>query len=159
MKKISMLLGAVLLSIGGMLYAVEYGGERTYLSEIPYKVCPVAPLPKEAKEKGIIIASIDKAVTLYKEGAFFYDARRKAHYDEGHIKGAKPVLFDVSKASYTVLDLPKDDKTPLVFYCYGVTCANSYEAALAVKEYGYKNVYWFSVGYAAWQEKNQPTER
>lgn len=144
---------------GGTLWGVEYGGEKSYLYEIPYKVCPVAPLPEEAKRKGVKIATTNDAAKLYKAGAFFYDARRQAHFEQGHVKGAHPVLFDVSKARYTVLSLPKDDNTPLVFYCYGETCANSYEAALAVKDYGYKNVYWYSAGFAAWQKADLPIEK
>lgn len=159
MKRLLTSLIIMILGTGVALQAVEYGGEKTYLHQIPYKVCPVAPLPKEAKEKGIKIVSTKEASKLYKEGAYFYDARRTAHYDEGHIKGAKPVLFDDSKARYTVLALPKNDKTPLVFYCYGLTCANSYEAAVATKEYGYKNVYWYSAGYDAWLKAKLPTEK
>jgi rhodanese-related sulfurtransferase len=140
----------------GTLWGVEYGGEKSYLYEIPYKVCPVAPLPEEARKKGVTIVTTQEAAALYKKGAYFYDARRKAHFEQGHVKGAYPVLFDVSKARYTVLSLPKDDATPLVFYCYGETCANSYEAAVAVRDFGYKNIYWYSAGYAAWQKADLP---
>ncbi len=148
-----------LVLFGGGLLAVEYGGEKSYLHEIPYKVCPVAPLPEEAKAKGIHIVTTKDAARLYKEGAYFYDARRKAHFEQGHVKGAREVLFDVSKARYTVLSLPKDPKTPMVFYCYGLSCANSYEAAAAVKDFGYKNVYWYSAGYAAWHKAGLPIEK
>jgi len=159
MKRLLFIAVAAMLAVPSGIFAVEYGGEKTYLKEIPYKVCPVAPLPEEAKKKGITVVSTDKAAELYKKGAYFYDARRKAHYKEGHVKGAFPVLFDDSKASYTVLSLPKDPKTPLVFYCYGLTCANSYEAALAVKEIGYENVYWYSAGYVAWHDAKLPVAK
>ena len=149
----------LVLLLAGSLMAVEYGGEKSYLYEIPYKVCPVAPLPEEAKAEGIRITTTKEAADLYKRGAYFYDARRKAHYEQGHIEGAYPVLFDVSKARYTVLTLPKESKIPLVFYCYGETCANSYEAAVAVKNFGYTNVYWYAAGYAAWQKAGLPTEK
>ena len=159
MKRLLTTLIIMALSAGVTLQAVEYGGEKSYMNKIPYKVCPIAPLPKEAKEKGIKVVSTKEAAKLYKEGAYFYDARRKAHFDEGHVKGAKPVVFDDSKASYTVLSLPEDEAKPLVFYCYGLTCANSYEAAVATKEYGYKNVYWYSAGYDAWLKAKLPTEK
>lgn len=155
MRRLIYSLAAVTL-LGSGLLAVEYGGEKSYLNEIPYKVCPVAPLPEEAQAKGIRIVTTKEASKLYQEGAYFYDARRKAHFAEGHVKGALPVLFDVSKARYTVLSLPKDPKTPMVFYCYGLTCANSYEAAAAVKDFGYKNVYWYAAGYAAWHKAGLP---
>jgi len=159
MKKLLYSLLLLSLSGGSALWGVEYGGEKSYLYEIPYKVCPVAPLPEEAKKEGIQITTTKEADKLFKAGAYFYDARRKAHYEQGHVKGAYPVLFDVSKARYTVLNLPKGEKTPLVFYCYGETCANSYEAALAVRHFGYTNVYWYAAGYAAWQKAGLPIEK
>lgn len=159
MKRLLQILLFSTLINGTAVLAVEYGGEKSYLTEIPYKVCPVSPLPEEAKAKGIRIISTKEAADLYKKGAYIYDARRKAHFDEGRIKGALPVLFDVSKASYTVLSLPKDPDTPLIFYCYGLDCANSYEAALAVKEFGYTKIYWYAAGYAAWVNAKLPIEK
>ncbi len=147
------------LMTASALLGVEYGGEKSYLHEIPYQVCALAPLPKEAKAKGITVIDTKEAKKLFDSGAYFYDARRQAHIEAGHIKGAKPVLFDVSKARYTVLSLPENKQTALVFYCYGLTCANSYEAALAVREYGYDHVYWYAAGYEAWHGSGLPTER
>lgn len=148
----------IAFGLGQTLWAVEYGGEKSFLVEIPYKVCATAPLPKEAETKGIKPISAIKAKELFDDGAHFYDARRKAQYNLRHIEGALPVLFDLSKAEYTVLNLPKDSKTPVVFYCYGESCANSYEVALAVREHGYQNVYWFSGGYVAWERSGYPTQ-
>lgn len=139
------------------LQAGKYFVEQLF--EVPYKVCPVAPLPEEAKEKGVKVVYTEMAKKLFDEGAYFYDARRTPHFEEGHIPGARLVKFDVTKARYTVLHLPESKATPMVFYCYGETCANSYEAALAVREYGYKNVYWYSPGYSAWKEAGYPTEQ
>ncbi|MCD6258392.1 MAG: rhodanese-like domain-containing protein [Helicobacteraceae bacterium] len=147
-----------ILSISTPLVAVEYGGEKSYLFEIPYEVCIVAPLPSEAIEKGITPVSTLEVKKLFNEGAHFYDARREAHFKEGRIKGAKPVVFDASKAQYTVLNLPENKKAKLVFYCYGESCANSYEAALAVRNYGYKNIYWYADGFNDWHKSGYPIE-
>lgn len=40
--------------------------------------------------------------------------------------------------------------TPLVFYCQGAQCWESYNAALRAKNAGYSNVYWYRGGLAAW---------
>lgn len=146
------------LSIYSPLAAVEYGGEKSYLLEIPYEVCIVAPLPSEAIEKGITPVSTHEAKKLFDAGAHFYDARREAHFKEGRVKGAKPVVFDASKAQYTVLSLPKDKEAKLIFYCYGESCANSYEAALAVRKYGYKNIYWYADGFNDWHRSGYPIQ-
>jgi len=150
----------VLLVIGLMqtTFAVEYDGEKSFLIEIPYKVCTIAPLPEGAAKQGIVVITTEKAKELYDKEALFFDARSKTHYTKSHIKGAQPVVFDASKAEHTIISLPQNKARELVFYCYGETCANSYEAALAAREYGYKNVYWYSAGFDGWVKKKYPTE-
>jgi len=149
---------AAALAMSAPLGAVDYGGEKSFLFEIPYKVCLVAPLPEEAKKAGIVPITTKEARRYFDEGAHFYDARRSSHFQEGRIQGSKEVLFDSSKAHYTVIDLPKSKEEKLVFYCYGEDCANSYEAALAVKQQGYKHVYWYSHGFSAWHAAGHPIE-
>lgn len=153
-KKICTLI--VLAGLSSSSFAVDYGGEKSYLVEIPYKVCTVAPLPQEALDKGIKIVNTAEAKKLFDEGAFFYDARRKTHYEAARIENARAVVFDASKAQYTVLSLPQNKEKKLVFYCYGESCANSYEAALAVHDYGYKNIYWYAHGFEGWQKAQYP---
>lgn len=40
---------------------------------------------------------------------------------------------------------------PLVFFCAGVNCWESYNAALRAVQMGYRQVYWYRGGVAAWQ--------
>ncbi len=140
------------------LGAVEYDGEKSHLFETRYDVCVVPPQINDAIAKGVKVIDIQKAKKLHAQNAHFYDAREKRHYQKSRIKGAKAVHFDVSKAEYIVIELPKNPKEALVFYCYGESCANSYEAALAVRKLGYTNVYWFLNGFNEWQEKGYPTD-
>lgn len=157
MKTLKILLTALFLAAGSsQLIAVEYGGEKSFLYEIPFKACAVAPLPDEAKEKGIKVINTKEAKKLHDEGALFYDARDQELYQKGHIKDAKLVRFNQSKASYTIEGLPKNMTQVLVFYCYGESCAASYEAALGAKEFGFKEVYWYAAGYDGWSSKNHP---
>ena len=140
------------------LGGVDYGGEKSYLFETKYDVCVTPPQVEDAVAKGVNVINVKKAKELYDKNAYFYDAREKRHFMKSHIKGAKPVYFDVSKAEYIVIELPKEMKEPLVFYCYGESCANSYEAALAVRKLGYTNVSWFINGFNTWKEKGYPVE-
>lgn len=152
----SALLSALLAS---SLYGVEYEGEKSALIEARYNVCIIPPQVQEASSKGIKVVDISKAKSLYDKKCHIYDAREKRHYAKKRIKGAQPVYFDVSKAEYIVIHLPKDKEEPLLFYCYGESCANSYEAALAVRQLGYKNVYWFLNGFEEWEAKGYPVEK
>ncbi|HEX5622879.1 MAG TPA: rhodanese-like domain-containing protein [Sulfuricurvum sp.] len=155
--KIHSLILASLLSVS-TLSAVEYDGEKSYMLDVKYDICIIPPQEKDAAAKGINVISVKQAKNLYDQKASFYDAREKRHYNKQHIKGAKLVDFDRSKAEYMVINLPKDKEESLVFYCYGESCANSYEAALAVKKLGYKNVYWLLNGYNDWIAKRYPVQ-
>jgi len=140
------------------LYGVEYDGEKSYMVETKYDICLVAPQVDEAIAKGVKVIDVDKAKSLHDQNAYFYDAREKRHYTKEHISRANQVYFDLSKAEYIAAKLPTDKDEGLVFYCYGESCANSYEAALAVRKLGYKNVYWLINGFQEWKEKGYPVE-
>jgi len=156
-RQLSILILSGLLN-SAALYGVDYDGEKSTLTEIPYAMCVIPPQISEAKAQGINVVNTKKAKSLYDQNALFFDAREKRHYAQEHIKGAYPVTFDQSKAQYVALQLPTDKKQPLVFYCYGESCANSYEAALSVRKQGYKNVYWLLNGYAKWKTGGYPVQ-
>lgn len=140
------------------LSGVEYDGEKSYLLETKYDICIVPPQVNDAIAKGVMVIDLKKAKALHDQKAYFYDAREKRHFQKSRVKGARPVHFELSKAEYMVIELPKEKEQPLVFYCYGESCANSYEAALAVRKLGYKNVYWFLNGFNEWKEKGYPLD-
>lgn len=157
LQKLSILILFGLIS-SSALYGVDYDGEKNTLTEIPYAMCVIPPQISEAKAQGINVVNIKKAKALYDQNALFFDAREKRHYAKEHIKGAYPVYFDESKAQYVALQLPSDKKQPLVFYCYGESCANSYEAALSVRKLGYQNINWLLNGYAKWKTAGYPVQ-
>lgn len=157
--KTATVLGSALLLFGAVtLNAVEYGGEKSYMIQIPYTACVVPPQVDDAMAKGVKVVSVKDAKKLYDEKAVFFDARAKRHYEMERIKGAHPVIFDLSKASYIALQLPEDKDTAIVFYCYGESCADSYEAALAARKAGYTNVSWLLNGFPEWKASGYPTE-
>lgn len=158
MRKMLLLIASTVVVGFVNVHAVEYGGEKSYLLEVPYTTCVVPPQVDDAIAKGVKVTSVTNAKKLYDDNAIFYDARAPRHYKQERIKGAHPVVFDATKASYIVLDLPKDKAAALVFYCYGEDCAVSYEAALAVRKQGYTNVHWLLNGFPEWKANGFPTE-
>ncbi|MDD2830333.1 MAG: rhodanese-like domain-containing protein [Sulfuricurvum sp.] len=160
LRELSILILSGIIS-SATLYGVDYDGEKSTLIEAPYSMCVIPPQINEAKAQGINVVNTKKAKALYDQNAIFFDAREKRHYSKEHVKGAYPVYFDESKAQYIALQLPADKKQPLVFYCYGESCANSYEAALSVRKLGYQNVNWLLNGYTKWKMAGYPisTER
>jgi PQQ-dependent catabolism-associated CXXCW motif protein len=45
---------------------------------------------------------------------------------------------------------------PIVFFCFGVQCWESYNAVLRAWNAGYRNVYWYRGGLTAWQQAGFP---
>ena len=77
-----------------------------------------APAP-EAKEAfgRLSVAELEAKMAAAKSGKLklaVFDNNGRDTYDQGHLPGAKWVLYDEIKAS----DLPTDKDTELVFYCY-----------------------------------------
>lgn len=158
MKIFSAVVSTLLLAGAVSLHAVEYGGEKSYMIEIPYTACIVPPQIDDAMAKGVKVVSVKEAKKLYDEKAVFFDTRAKRHYEMERIKGAHPVFFDVSKASYVALQLPDDHDAAIVFYCYGESCADAYEVALATRNAGYTNVNWLLNGFPEWRANGFPVE-
>lgn len=58
----------------------------------------------------------------------------------------------------TLARISGHDKTrPLVFFCSGVRCWLSYNAALRAVRGGYTNVYWYRGGIDSWRAADLPT--
>ncbi|HEY1929086.1 MAG TPA: rhodanese-like domain-containing protein [Caulobacteraceae bacterium] len=53
-------------------------------------------------------------------------------------------------------DTGGDKSYPVVFYCEGPQCWESYNAALRARDAGYTNVYWYRGGLEAWAMANLP---
>jgi PQQ-dependent catabolism-associated CXXCW motif protein len=53
-------------------------------------------------------------------------------------------------------DTRGDKAYPVVFYCEGPQCWESYNAALRARDGGYTNVYWYRGGLEAWAQAGLP---
>jgi PQQ-dependent catabolism-associated CXXCW motif protein len=49
-------------------------------------------------------------------------------------------------------------EVPLVFFCQGIRCWESYNAALRARAAGFANVFWFRGGLAAWENAGLPMQ-
>jgi rhodanese-related sulfurtransferase len=67
----------------------------------------------------IISAEQVKSWTTGKKAYLLIDARTAEEYQQGHIPGAINIMPDHMKLEAS--RLPKDKKTPMIFYCRGVS--------------------------------------
>jgi rhodanese-related sulfurtransferase len=105
----------------------------------------------------------EKVISLAnaKSDLVIIDARKPGDYEEGHIPGAVSVPAG-GEYKVTADDLAKHipaKATPVLFYCNGVECGRSVAAARTAVDAGYKNIYWYRKGWAAYDDSGYPVEK
>jgi rhodanese-related sulfurtransferase len=103
---------------------------------------------------------IADAKAAYDGGAQFFDARMKADYDSGHIKGAfliDPTDDKIISSETTPEPLKKfHQAAPVVVYCGGGDCDASEFVAILLRKFGFKSVKVFEEGFSAWKARGYP---
>jgi len=82
------------------------------------------------------------------------DARNPEEYEEVHIREA--ISIPVKKWDNFVYLLPTDKSAKIIFYCNGVKCGKSKEAAQKALDIGYNNVHVYAEGMPVWEEMGFP---
>ena len=83
------------------------------------------------------------------EDVMIIDSRPlKPMYIKGHIPMA--VSMPYSQMDKMIDQLPENKDSLLIFYCGGLECKLSHQAAFKAESLGYKNVKVFSEGYPGW---------
>jgi len=99
------------------------------------------PVPVELAEVQQLLAS----------GALAVDARAAEVYALGHLPGAVSLPLGESTDRTALADrLPRN--LPLITYCSGYGCSDSFDLALALLAAGYPDVRVFEGGWPAWQD-------
>lgn len=110
---------------------------------------------------GATTVDVKMAEALFNDGALFVDPRKKADFDRGHIPGAVHLDLAGKSTNLTEADLLKaagSKDAKMVFYCNGINCMRSPDACVKAVGWGFKNVFFFRVGFPAWKEAGLPVE-
>jgi PQQ-dependent catabolism-associated CXXCW motif protein len=74
----------------------------------------------------------------------------------------KPGTFDDQHQSTAAAELRRlvagQANRPLIFFCAGAACWESYNAVLRANAAGYKNLYWYRGGLASWNAAGLPMQ-
>ncbi|MCU0600387.1 MAG: rhodanese-like domain-containing protein [Desulfobacterales bacterium] len=121
------------------------------------------PLPMvcnwtEVADHGLSI-SLTKAARLFQQNkAVFLDARPADFYDQGHIKGALSLPWNmVDEKIMEVMDKIPSDAT-IITYCDGATCELSEMLAEYMIDMGFEDVHTLINGWTLWNQQNLPVE-
>jgi len=103
--------------------------------------------------------SLSESSNLFKKGkAVFIDARSRAEYDAGHIKGAKSLPYKEADWKFVEAMAGVPEESAIITYCDGETCELSMELAVFLRNAGYKNVKVLSNGWSAWKQNGLPVD-
>ncbi len=125
----------------------ERRGTETVATDIKPKL---ATLPAGVKE--ILPEALIPLVESGPKGSFaLIDSRPAKRYEDGHIPGAISIPADGISGKGAAL-LPADKKTPLIFYCGGITCGLSPASAEAAQKMGYTDIKVMLKGAPGWKK-------
>lgn len=126
--------------------AIKFGGTVESLKDLELTYSPTFSTAKDVVNYAGYIGSnllngefkqinVDKVRELVENGDFIVDVREKYEYKRGHIKNA--LNIPLSELRNRVSEIPKD--VPVYVHCR--SGQRSYNAALALQNLGYENVY------------------
>tara|TARA_B100000315_G_scaffold143376_2_gene132369 strand:+ start:2002 stop:2412 length:411 start_codon:yes stop_codon:yes gene_type:complete len=107
--------------------------------------------------KGATTVSVSKAKELFEKEVAFIDVRKNSDWDAGRIPGAVHIELKKVFSEAKLLEVVKKDK-PVVFYCNGESCLRSSKASAKAVSWGFKNVYYFRLGFPGWKKSGFPVE-
>ncbi len=128
-----------------------------FLSVFPLNGLQAAKKVSPETVTGSTTVTTAEAKKLFDQGAIFLDVRSHLDWEAGRIPGSKHLEL---KKVYTQDSLATvaqpDDK--LVIYCNSTGCMRSSKACKKAVEWGYKNVYYYRLGYPDWQANGYAVE-
>ncbi|BBO68758.1 hypothetical protein DSCA_26880 [Desulfosarcina alkanivorans] len=103
--------------------------------------------------------SVDEAARLFTEkNAVFADARHRADFDAGHIKGAVHLYAADPEAWLPAFLSATDPAATIVAYCDGEDCHLAPQLAEILYLNGFVHVSYLKDGWTRWREAGLPVE-
>ena len=138
--------GDVTKRIDVVATAIKFGGTVEDLKDLELCYAPPFTTPKDIVNYAGYVGTnllngdykqvnVDKVRELVEKNSFIIDVREAYEYERGHIKGA--INIPLSELRERIDEIPRDK--PVYLHCR--TGQRSYNAALALQNRGYHNVY------------------
>lgn len=91
-----------------------------------------------------------QAKKMFDHGAIFLDVRSNRDWEAGRIPGSKHLELKKVYSQDTLAEIANPSDT-LVIYCNSTGCMRSSKACKKAVDWGYKNVYYYRLGFPDWQ--------
>lgn len=155
-------LGRLLLRAAGLLLTAILFGTASNLVH-PARIPWVEDWSKYIESKALKekIALVTPAQALKIVGAgnhVILDARPAADFDAGHIPGAVSLPYDTVEEKMTEVQALLTPAQPILTYCSGESCDESFLLTLYLRRQGFTNVVLFAAGFDQWKSAGNPVE-
>ncbi len=113
----------------------------------------------KALENGITLITSAQAWDYFEKGTHvFLDARPNTDYAAGHIPGAFSLPYDAMEDHFMNVQMLLTPEQPLVTYCSGKECDESFLLTIFLRDQGFTNIVLFADGIEAWNEAGHSEE-
>ena len=113
-----------------------------------------------ALKEGLPLAPLDVAHAASTSGShLLLDARPAVDYGNGRIPSAVSLPYNSVEDAFENVKVLLTREQPLITYCSGLECDDSFMLALFLREQGFTNVVLFAGGFEAWEKAGYPVEK
>lgn len=114
----------------------------------------------KALKAGLTLATVEEAAALLRAGQHLVlDARPLSDYEAGRLPGALSLPQTTLEESYPQISPLLSPAQPLLVYCTGHECDESFELSLFLRAQGFTNVVLFVGGFTDWKAAGLQVER
>jgi rhodanese-related sulfurtransferase len=113
----------------------------------------------KALQAGLTLADLNDVQGMVNgQSHLVLDARPVADYDRGHLPGALSLPQTDLDTYYAQIMPLLTPEQPVLVYCSGLECDESFLLSVYLREQGFTNVALFAGGWAAWRDAGLPVE-
>ena len=113
----------------------------------------------KALKEGIPVADLVRAKSLVDaKSHLILDARLEEDFLAGHLPGARSLPAEFSPEQFEALQPYLHPGQPIMTYCSGADCDESFQLALFLRQQRFTNVVLYVGGFSLWQEAGYPVE-
>jgi len=113
----------------------------------------------KALKAGITLVTPKQVEDMINAGTHvIFDARPEADYKAAHLPGAVSMPFQVVEEALVGAQALLTPAQPIVTYCSGEDCDESFLLTLYLKQQGFTNVVLFAGGFSQWKAGGRPVE-
>lgn len=152
----------LVLNAAGILLAAAVCGTASQLfrrDPIPWFENWSNFIEAKAIKEGIPLVTAAQAMAFLQSGHLILDARPAADYEAGHIPSARSVPYDSIVDALPAVQQFLTPSTPVMTYCSGKNCDESFLLTQYLRKQGFTNVVLFAGGFETWSMEGHPIER